>query len=91
MKLRKQPTRKRTNSTAQAVAATKCPAGSLTNRTSAKIREAREALEVEAAAAAAAKAEAERAAEEKRKAENRKRSEPVPRPPSKEIPWGRIS
>ena len=43
----------------------------------AKIREAREALEVEAAAAAAAKAEAERAAEEKRKAEKRKRSGPV--------------
>ena len=36
----------------------------------AKIREARQALEAEAAAAAAAKAEAERAAEEKRKAEN---------------------
>ena len=32
LKLRKQPTRKRTNSTAQAVAATKCPAGSPTNR-----------------------------------------------------------
>src|SRR5215471_17956305 len=32
LKLRKQPTRKRTNSTAQAVAATKCPTGSLTNR-----------------------------------------------------------
>ena len=32
MKLRKQPTRKRTNSTAQAVPATKCPAGSPTNR-----------------------------------------------------------
>ena len=31
-KHRKQPTRKRTNCTAQAVAATKCPAGSLTNR-----------------------------------------------------------
>jgi hypothetical protein len=57
----------------------------------AKIRETREALEAEAAAAAAAKAEAERAAEEKRKAENRKRSGPVPRPPSKEIPWGRIT
>ena len=57
----------------------------------AKIREAREALEAEAAAAAAAKAEAERAAEEKRKAENRKRSGPVPRPRSKEIPWGRIA
>ena len=42
----------------------------------AKIREAREALEAEAAA--------ERAAEEKRKAENRKRRGPVPRPPSKE-------
>ena len=67
LKLRKQPTRKRTNSTAQAVAATKCPAGSLTNR-SAWPKSARpgEALEAEAAAAAAAKAEAERAAEEKR-------------------------
>ena len=31
LKLRKQPTRKRTNSAAQAVAATKCPAGSPTN------------------------------------------------------------
>jgi transposase len=50
----------------------------------AKIREAKQALEVEAAAAAAAKAEAERAAEEKRKAENRKRSGPCPRPPSDE-------
>ena len=50
----------------------------------AKIREAREALEAEAASAAAVKAEAESAAEEKRKAENRKRSGPVPRPPSKE-------
>ena len=50
----------------------------------AKIREAREALEAEAASAAAVKAEAESAAEEKRKAENRKRSGPVPRPPPKE-------
>ena len=49
----------------------------------AKIREAREALEAEAASAAAAKAEAESAAEEKRQAETRKRSGPVPRPPSK--------
>ena len=46
----------------------------------AKIRDARQALEAEAAAAA----KAERAAEEKRKVENRKRSGPVPRPPSKE-------
>jgi transposase len=47
----------------------------------AKIREARQALEDEAAAAAVAKAEAERAAEEKRKAENRKRSGRCPRAP----------
>ena len=32
LKLRKLPTRKKTNSTAQAVAAMKCPAGSLTSR-----------------------------------------------------------
>ncbi|WP_264599265.1 IS1182 family transposase [Rhodoblastus acidophilus] len=50
----------------------------------AKIREAKQALEEEAAAVAAAKAEAERAAEEKRQAENRKRSAPRPSPPSNE-------
>ena len=50
----------------------------------AKIREARQALEEEAAAAVATKAEAERAAEEKRKAENRKRSGRCPRAPSDE-------
>ena len=74
----------KTNSTAQAVAATKSP-GWIADKPKrlAKSREAREAREAEAAAAAAAKAEAERAAEEKRKAENRKRSGPVPRPPSK--------
>ena len=85
MKLRKQPTRKRTNSTAQAVAATKCP-GWINDKQKrlAKIREAREALEAEAAAGAAAPAEAEAQREERRKAESRKRSGPVPRPPSKE-------
>src|SRR5580698_4197390 len=83
--LRQQPTRKRTNSTAQAVAATKCQAGSPTNR-SAWPKSARPdgRLRRRPQLPRAAKAEAERAAEERRKAENRKRSGPVPRPPSKE-------
>ena len=50
----------------------------------AKIREAKEALEAQAAAAAAAKAEAERAAEEKCRAKSRKRPGRRPRPPSSE-------
>jgi transposase len=90
-KLGKQPTRKRTNSTAQAVAATKCPAGSPTSR-SAWPKSARPDRRLRRRPQRPGqRAEAERAAEEKRKAENRKRSGPVRRPPSKEIPWGRIA